>query len=720
MKYSIQGRYILYKDQLINGYICIEDGLIKHILESYDEMIIQQYPIKYVYENQIIMAAAIDTNVSLSIWDHIEDFTKMAIIGGVSLIINKPFVFDMELSSQETYTSQIEQLNLKSQTDFIQMAKLQNYQDINGLLKLGAFCFDCHLVPSYSGTYCKDNEQIIQIIQNLPSKSCLFIHTQSALDKDLGITSPFRSKPFNERLVTSQLELVDTDGISGSCTSDDESIQNNDLGFRSQIDYLNESNSPIKEIVKKYKNSDENRVSYFDEQNDIPTSPKLQSNIFKYKSKQVTEQSQLSLISRAELITYQRTPKMEQNYKFPNEEELDNQLEQNKSDNNTVIENVQVIQEQESPLSLIKDQQESTRKNTPQMSIQSSDLSSPDSSSLKSLHRIRSRAQTTQGLLYRRQSKNGFSLVLHQVENKESQQMHFNFSESRPKQNNNNNRFNRDYLCFLAFRPATWEKLAINKVKKALRYQSKCNIILNGYSSSFALVEIKEMINNQIYSDISYPYLLLDSEDIQDGVTKYKSDPPIRQKYDKQLLQKAVLQNNWISSISSSHLYVNETFKFVEAGDFRRAVGGLCSLGCTYQALWTLLFCKKNQDPNFIKQVFQKKDLNNIRYKRMVEKLVQLQQLVSSGPAQYLNLQNRGSIDIGKVADLVIFDPLKAWKFNFDRINHQFAFSIDEHIFKNKLFLGSVDYVFIQGQLILSQNNQIITICNRKGQQIFI
>lgn len=40
MKYSIQGKYILYKDQLINGYLCIEDGIIKHILESYDELII--------------------------------------------------------------------------------------------------------------------------------------------------------------------------------------------------------------------------------------------------------------------------------------------------------------------------------------------------------------------------------------------------------------------------------------------------------------------------------------------------------------------------------------------------------------------------------------------------------------------------------------------------------------------------------------------------------
>lgn len=57
------------------------------------------------------MAAGIDTNVSLSIWDHIEDFTKyikiikdrLAIVGGISLIVNKPYLFNMDLNSIETY-----------------------------------------------------------------------------------------------------------------------------------------------------------------------------------------------------------------------------------------------------------------------------------------------------------------------------------------------------------------------------------------------------------------------------------------------------------------------------------------------------------------------------------------------------------------------------------------------------------------------------------------
>ena len=55
--------------------MCIEAEFIKHILLEPNELLIQ-YPIKYVYENQVLMAAAIDTNVSLSMWNHIEEFTK--------------------------------------------------------------------------------------------------------------------------------------------------------------------------------------------------------------------------------------------------------------------------------------------------------------------------------------------------------------------------------------------------------------------------------------------------------------------------------------------------------------------------------------------------------------------------------------------------------------------------------------------------------------------
>jgi allantoinase len=52
---------------------------------------------------------------------------------------------------------------------------------------------------------------------------------------------------------------------------------------------------------------------------------------------------------------------------------------------------------------------------------------------------------------------------------------------------------------------------------------------------------------------------------------------------------------------------------------------------------------------------------------------------------------------VGKLADFVVFDPFKAWKLNFDKIEHIFTFSNDKHILKNKLFLGSVDCVFIRG-----------------------
>lgn len=70
---------------------------------------------------------------------------------------------------------------------------------------------------------------------------------------------------------------------------------------------------------------------------------------------------------------------------------------------------------------------------------------------------------------------------------------------------------------------------------------------------------------------------------------------------------------------------------------------------------------------------------------------------MSTGAAEYLNLKDRGEIKENYIADLVVFDPFKPWKLNFDKISSDFTFSIDKHIFKNKLLLGRVEHVYIRG-----------------------
>lgn len=107
--------------------------------------------------------------------------------------------------------------------------------------------------------------------------------------------------------------------------------------------------------------------------------------------------------------------------------------------------------------------------------------------------------------------------------------------------------------------------------------------------------------------------------------------------------------------MSSQHLYINSLYKFTEEGDFRRAMSGICSLGCTFPALWSVLFCRRSIEHRIVKKVFEAKDLNDFNYKRFLSKLVQLQELLSKGPANALGLRDRGEIEVGKVADFVVF-----------------------------------------------------------------
>lgn len=68
---------------MVDGYLCIKNEKIKHILSSKEDGTIkklEKYPTKYTFKNKVVMAAAIDTNISLSCgldgWDYTREFTR--------------------------------------------------------------------------------------------------------------------------------------------------------------------------------------------------------------------------------------------------------------------------------------------------------------------------------------------------------------------------------------------------------------------------------------------------------------------------------------------------------------------------------------------------------------------------------------------------------------------------------------------------------------------
>lgn len=110
MKYSVTSNRILYRQKMIAGYICIKNQHIKYVIEltETDRLAkkLPKYLLRHNFNDKVIMPAAIDTNISLNCglegWDYTREFTRhllpifitfsLAILGGVSLIVNSPFL----------------------------------------------------------------------------------------------------------------------------------------------------------------------------------------------------------------------------------------------------------------------------------------------------------------------------------------------------------------------------------------------------------------------------------------------------------------------------------------------------------------------------------------------------------------------------------------------------------------------------------------------------
>ena len=95
--------------------------------------------------------------------------------------------------------------------------------------------------------------------------------------------------------------------------------------------------------------------------------------------------------------------------------------------------------------------------------------------------------------------------------------------------------------------------------------------------------------NLEIYTDTASAYLYFDASKIKPGNTIYKTEPPIGTRQNRELLLNA-LDLKLIDLISSYHFAVPLDYKAIKEKNFRKAFGGITSLGNTLQAAWTAVY----------------------------------------------------------------------------------------------------------------------------------
>lgn len=234
------------------------------------------------------------------------------------------------------------------------------------------------------------------------------------------------------------------------------------------------------------------------------------------------------------------------------------------------------------------------------------------------------------------------------------------------------------YIDILVSAPEIWEENCVKVIVKEARKYPQCKVHICNMSSAQALFTLRK--KKQEYPDIPVTcettgfYLYYSEKDIKSGETMYKIHPPIRDSENKKLLHE-VLRLDAVDAISSYHRPVNPTLKFLKSGDFQRAVSGINSLGFTLQAVWSRVLGNPQEN---IPKIFK---------------------WLSENPAKIIGLDSiKGSIQIGKHADLVVWNPFK------NTISDRSLFIYPQILpFLKQTMKGRIYRTYLRGRLVYNK-----------------
>ena len=189
-----------------------------------------------------------------------------------------------------------------------------------------------------------------------------------------------------------------------------------------------------------------------------------------------------------------------------------------------------------------------------------------------------------------------------------------------------------DYHRFVESRPDEAEVAAIKRVIAGVRRTGARAHILH-LSSAAALPALRAARAEglPITVETCPHYLAISADQVPDGGTQFKCCPPIRGRANRDALWQALLDGD-IDIVVTDHSPSTATLKFGHDGDFGLAWGGIAGLQTGLAVVWT------------------EASGRGIPLERVLG-------WMSTGPADFAGLANKGRIAVGAAADLVSFAP---------------------------------------------------------------
>jgi allantoinase len=191
----------------------------------------------------------------------------------------------------------------------------------------------------------------------------------------------------------------------------------------------------------------------------------------------------------------------------------------------------------------------------------------------------------------------------------------------------------RSYRDYLASRPRSAENEAIELLIRLSReFHARIHIVHLSSADAIPALRRARSEGVPITVETCPHYLFFSAEEIPDGATEFKCAPPIREQENREKLW-AALAEGVIDFITTDHSPCTASLKCRESGNFMDAWGGIASLQLGLSSVWT-------------------------EARRRGHSLRQVVEWLSTRPARMAGLEERkGSIAVGKDADLVFFRP---------------------------------------------------------------
>ncbi|MDN4481194.1 allantoinase AllB [Demequina muriae] len=226
----------------------------------------------------------------------------------------------------------------------------------------------------------------------------------------------------------------------------------------------------------------------------------------------------------------------------------------------------------------------------------------------------------------------------------------------------------RYYEDFVASRPDASETSAIATIISALRATGGRAHILH-LSSAAALNQIRgaKAEGLQLTVETCPHYLTFDADHIPDGATEFKCCPPVRDEDNREALWGALVDGT-IDFVASDHSPATAELKVGADGDFGRAWGGISGLQVMLAAV------------------------TSGAATRGIPLETALSWLTSK-PAAFVGLEDKGTIREGARGDVVAFAPGRAWTVDAADLQHRNKVSA----FDGRTLTGQVTRTWVGG-----------------------